>query len=157
MNAMQVAELWAGKAEPILPSVSLERTLAFWTGLGFSSGVWEDDEGYAWVFAGSDSSTGIHIDYNLAEDHNPFTFMGMAYLTVTDVDAIYEAVAASGVASEALDDEGLFRRSMQELREQWELGESLARYTRPINQSWGKRELALFDPDNNLIRIGSAI
>lgn len=156
MNAATIAELWAGKAEPILPSVSLARTLAFWTGLGFSSGL-EDDEGYAWVFVGNDSTTGIHIDYILAEDHDPFTFMGMAYLTVPNVDAVYEAVAASGAATEALDEEGLFRRSMQELREQWELGESLARYTRPINQSWGKRELALFDPDNNLIRIGSAI
>ena len=157
MDAVQVAELWAGKAEPILPSASLTRTLEFWTGLGFSTGLWEDDEGYAWVFPGNDSSAGIHIDYSLTEDHNPFLFMGMAYLTVADVDAVYEAVANAGVADEALDDQGMFRRSTRELRERWELGESLARYTRPINQSWGKRELALFDPDNNLIRIGAAI
>src|SRR5215216_2481607 len=103
MNAMQVAELWAGKAEPILPSTSLPRTLEFWTGLGFSSGVWKADDGYAWVFAGDDSATGIHIDYILTEDHNPFTFMGMAYLTVADVDAVYEAVVSAGVAQEALD------------------------------------------------------
>lgn len=157
MDAVQVAELWAGKADPILPSVSLNRTLGFWTGLGFSTGLWEDDEGYAWVFPGNDSNSGIHIDYSLTEDHNPFLFMGMAYLTVADVDAVYDAVASAGVADEALDDEGMFRRSTRELREQWELGESLARYTRPINQSWGKRELALFDPDNNLIRIGSSM
>lgn len=157
MDAVQVAELWAGKAEPILPSASLPRTLEFWTGLGFSTGVWEDDEGYAWVYPGSDARSGIHIDYNLSEDLDPFVSFGMAYLTVPDVDAIYETIAAAGVAFEALADDGLFRYSMRELREMWERGEPLARYTRPINQSWGKRELALFDPDNNIIRIGSAL
>jgi len=34
---------------------------------------------------------------------------------------------------------------------------SLARVSRPMRQPWGKREIALFDPDNNLIRIGSAV
>ena len=157
MDAVDVAKLWAGRSDPILPSVSLSRTLEFWTGLGFSSGVWEDDEGYAWVFPGVDSDGAIHIDYQLTEDHDPFLFMGMAYLTVPDVDAVYEAVASAGVAANALDEEGLFSKSMRELRELWEIGQSLARYTRPIDQSWGKRELALFDPDNNLIRIGSSI
>ena len=41
--------------------------------------------------------------------------------------------------------------------DQWQFGASLARVTRPIDQIWGKRELALFDPDNNLIRIGSVL
>jgi catechol 2,3-dioxygenase-like lactoylglutathione lyase family enzyme len=157
MDAVQVGELWAGKAEPILPSASLPRTLEFWKGLGFSTGVWEDDEGYAWVYPGDDATSGIHIDYNLSEDLDPFASFGMAYLTVPDVESIYRAVAAAGIAFEALDDDGLFRYNMRELREMWERGDSLARYTRPIDQSWGKRELALFDPDNNLIRIGSAL
>lgn len=157
MDAGQLATIWAGKAEPILPSASLQRTLEFWTGLGFSTGVWEDDEGYGWVYPGTEPNDGIRIDYNLSEDLDPFASFGMAYLTVADVDAVYDAVSTAGVAFAAIDDEGLFRYNMRELREKWELGESLARYTRPINQTWGKRELALFDPDNNLIRIGSAL
>ena len=157
MGAVRGAGLWDGKADPILPSSSLPRTLEFWAGLGFSTGVWEDDEGYAWVYPGDDATSGIHIDYNLSEDLDPFVSFGMAYLTVPDIDAIYSSVAAAGVGFEALADDGLFRYNMRELREMWERGESLARYTRPINQTWGKRELALFDPDNNLIRIGSVL
>ena len=157
MDAVQVGRLWTGKAEPILHSASLPRTLAFWTALGFSTAVWEDDEGYAWVYPGDDESHALHIDYNLSEDLDPFVSYGMTYVSVSDVDAIYAAVAAANVAFEALDDDGLFRFNLAELREKWKRGESLARYTRPINQSWGKRELAVFDPDNNLIRIGSAL
>ena len=157
MDAAQVTTIWAGKAEPILPSSSLPRTLEFWAGLGFSTGLWEDDEGYAWVFPGEDSAGGMHIDYTLNEDHDPFVGFGMSYLTVPDVDAVHRAIAAAGVAFDAIADDGLFRYSMMELRQMWERGDSLARFTRPINQTWGKRELALFDPDNNLIRIGSAL
>lgn len=157
MNAVQVPGPWAGKAEPILPSASLSRTLEFWTALGFSSGVWEDDEGYAWVYSGDDTTRGICIDYTLSEDLDPFVSYGMAYLTVPDVDAVYEAIIAAGVGFDALADDGLFRYNMVELRQRWITGEPLARYSRPIDQTWGKRELALFDPDNNLIRIGSTL
>ena len=154
MDAAQVATIWAGKAEPILPSSSLARTLEFWTGLGFATGLWEDDEGYAWVYPSVD---GIHIDYNLNEDHDPFTGFGMCYLTVPDVDAVHAAVIEADVAFDAIADDGLFRYSMLELRQMWQRGDSLARFTRPIDQVWGKRELALFDPDNNLIRVGSVL
>ena len=156
MNRTQVGQLWKGRAEPILPTASVERIVRFWGGLGFSTEVWEDDGGYAWVYPGADRE-GISIDYSLTDGLDPFTSAGMTYLTVPDADAVYAAIAATGMVPPALDDEGLPRRSTRELRGDWRSGRSLARMTRPIDQVWGKRELALFDPDNNLIRIGSPL
>jgi hypothetical protein len=156
MNDVQVAQLWAGRAEPILPTASIERTLEFWGGLGFTTRIWEDDEGYAWVYPG-DNRNGISIDYSLTDRHDPFTGASMTYLAVGDVQAIYEAITASGTVPQALDHDSLPLKSTAELRMQWQSGTSLARVTRPLDQVWGKRELALFDPDNNLIRIGSVL
>ena len=156
MTAGNVAAIWAGRAEPILPTASIPRIIAFWTALGFTTAVWPDDDGYAWVRPGS-ALSGISMDYTLSEDLDPFTSSGMAYLTVADVDAVYASIVASGVAFDAIADDGLVRYSTNELRERWRLGESIARVTRPIDQVWHKREIALFDPDNNLIRIGTAV
>jgi catechol 2,3-dioxygenase-like lactoylglutathione lyase family enzyme len=156
MNRVQVGQLWKGRAEPILPTASIERVTAFWTALGFSTEVWEDDGGYAWVYPGEDRA-GISIDYSLTDGLDPFTSAGMTYLSVPDADAVYAAILATGTVPPALDAEGLPVHSTRELRSLWRSGRSLARMTRPIDQVWGKRELALFDPDNNLIRIGSAL
>ena len=153
MNAGRVEQLWAGRAEPILPSTSIERTLHFWQSFGFDSEIWEDG-GYAWVFPGPD---GIRIDYSLSDGLDPFVSSGMAYLSVTDIDAVYASIIATGTVPQALDEEGLPVRSTRQLRSAWKSGESLARVTRPLDQTWNKRELALFDPDNNLIRVGSAL
>lgn len=155
MDAGRAAQIWAGKSDPILPSASLDRTLAFWAALGFTTATWPDDEGYAWVYPGT-SREGISLDYNLTEDLDPFVGAGMAYLTVPNVDDVYRAILDAGVLG-AIAKDGLARFTTRELQEQWESGGSLARVTRPIAQAWGKRELALFDPDNNLIRIGSAL
>ena len=153
MDAGQVSRAWAGRAEPILPTTSVERTLDFWGAFGFDSEIWEDG-GYAWVFPGPD---GIRIDYSLSDDLDPFASSGMAYLTVPDIDVVYEAIVASGSVPQAVGDDGLPVRTTQQLRSAWKAGESLARVTRPLDQVWNKRELALFDPDNNLIRIGSLL
>lgn len=155
MTAGQVAAIWAGYAEPILPTTSIPRIIEFWSALGFTTAVWPDDEGYAWVRPGP--AGGISMDYTLNEELDPFMHSGMAYLTVADVDAVHASIVASGVAFDAITDDGLFRYSMNELRERWRIGASIARVTRPIDQAWNKREIALFDPDNNLIRIGSSI
>ena len=156
MNRAQVGQLWKGRAEPILPTASIERITGFWAALGFSTAVWEDDGGYAWVYPGDDRG-GISIDYSLTDGLDPFTSAGMTYLSVPDADAVYAAILATATVPPALDDEGLPLRSTRELRADWRSGRSLARITRPIDQVWGKRELALFDPDNNLIRIGSEL
>jgi hypothetical protein len=63
----------------------------------------------------------------------------------------------TGTVPQALDDDGLPHLTAIQLRDEWQFGASLARVTKPIDQVWGKRELALFDPDNNLIRIGSVL
>jgi uncharacterized glyoxalase superfamily protein PhnB len=81
----------------------------------------------------------------------------MAYLTVPDIDAVFDSIMATGTVPQALDNDGLPRLTTRQLRDLWDIGASLARVTRPIDQVWGKRELALFDPDNNLIRIGSTL
>jgi len=153
MNAEHTERLWAGRAEPILPSTSIERTLDFWGSFGFESEIWEDG-GYAWVFPGAD---GIRIDYSLSDGLDPFVSSGMAYLSVPDIDAVYASIMATGSVPQALDDDGLPVRSTRQLRSAWKAGETLARVTRPLDQTWNKRELALFDPDNNLIRIGSLL
>jgi catechol 2,3-dioxygenase-like lactoylglutathione lyase family enzyme len=154
MDSQQAARIWSGKSDPILPSAALDRTLQFWAALGFTTETWSDDEGYAWVYPGT-SREGIYLDYNLTEDLDPFVSSGMAYLTVPNADEVYRAIREAGVP-DAIAEDGLPRLSTRELREQWVAGISLARVTRPIDQAWGKRELALFDPDNNLIRVGSA-
>lgn len=156
MTEGNVAEIWAGRAEPILLTASIPRIIEFWTALGFTTAVWPDDDGYAWVRPGP-AGSGISMDYNLQEEHDPFMHSGMVYLTVADVDAVYASIMESGVAFDAIADDGLFRYSMNELRARWRNGEPLARVTRPINQVWNKREIALFDPDNNLIRIGTPL
>jgi len=76
---------------------------------------------------------------------------------VPDIDAVYASIMATGSVPQALDDDGLPVRSTRQLRSAWKAGETLARVTRPLDQTWNKRELALFDPDNNLIRIGSLL
>lgn len=155
MTAGDVATIWAGYAEPILSTASIPRIIEFWSALGFTTAVWPDDDGYAWVRPGA--AGGISMDYNLNEEHDPFMQSGMVYLTVADVDAVHASILASGAAFDAIADDGLFVYSMSDLRERWRLGEPLARVTRPLDQVWNKREIALFDPDNNLIRIGSPI
>jgi catechol 2,3-dioxygenase-like lactoylglutathione lyase family enzyme len=156
MTPADIEQLWAGRAEPILPTSSIERIGSFWRALGFGVEVWPDDDGYIVVRPGL-AGNGLSIDYNLTEDHDPFNNFSMVYVTVADVDAVHESILAAGVAFDAIADDGLFRYSMHELRERAHDGQSLARVTRPMRQPWGKREIALFDPDNNLIRIGSAL
>ena len=156
MNAGRIAQLWAGRADPILPTASIERTVEFWDTLGFTTAIWDDDGGYAWVYPG-DSRDGISIDYSLSDGLDPFVSAGMAYLTVTDADAVYESIVATGIVPQALGGDGFPLRTTGELHAPWKTGESLARITRPLDQIWNKREFALFDPDNNLIRIGSAL
>ena len=155
MTAVDVAALWAGRADPILPTASIPRIVEFWSALGFTTAIWPDDDGYAWVRPGPVG--GISMDYTLNEELDPFMHSGMAYLTVPDVDAVHASIMATGVVFDSISDDGLFRYSMNDLRERWSLGLSIARVTRPIDQVWNKREIALFDPDNNLIRIGSPI
>ncbi len=156
MDAGHVGQLWAGRAEPILPTASIERTVDFWAALGFTTAVWEDDEGYAWVYPG-ETRDGISIDYSLTDGLDPFTSASMAYLTVPDADAVYESIVASGIVPQALGDDGLPARTTRQLQAAWKAGASLARVTRPLDHVWNKREFALFDPDNNLIRIGSVL
>ena len=156
MNAGRIAQLWAGRADPILPTASIERTVEFWDTLGFTTAIWDDDGGYAWVYPG-DSRDGISIDYSLCDGLDPFVSAGMAYLTVPDADAVYESIVATGIVPQALGGDGFPLRTTGELHAAWKAGESLARITRPLDQTWNKREFALFDPDNNLIRIGSAL
>ena len=119
MNAGRIAQLWAGRADPILPTASIERTVEFWGTLGFTTAIWEDDGGYAWVYPG-DTRDGISIDYSLSDGLDPFVSAGMAYVTVPDADAVYESILATGIVPLALGDDGLPVRTTSELRAAWE-------------------------------------
>ena len=146
---------WAGRMEPVFATTAMDRTLAFWHALGFSSEVWEDGD-FAIVRSGP-RGAGLAIAYSVDEDFDPFGQFSTVYLTVADAALTHARVVASGVVLDAITDEGLFRYSLAELRERRAHGFPIARVTRLLDQEWGRREFALFDPDNNLVRVGSPI
>lgn len=132
---------WRGAAVPILPVADLQRSIAFYRGIGFD--VTRSPDGpYAFVRAG-----GMELHLSETEAFDPFVHAGMAYLTVADVDAIRAGLAVEDAATLDRD----------RLRQRWERGEPLTRATAVRQEPWGMRECSLLDPDNNLLRIGSPV
>ncbi len=144
-----------GFATPILPVADMSRTVDFWQGLGFLVVLFRDG-GYGFATSSGDMRD-VMLHFSLTEDLDPFVAAGMAYVNVSDVDAVHEAVMATGLVEQALDVDGVPRFSTLDLRERWDRRISLARATKPWDQPWNMREFALWDPDNNLIRIGQNI
>jgi DNA-binding MarR family transcriptional regulator len=136
-----------GTATPILPSHDVALTTAFFTALGFTLCA-GSDEGYAMLERGA-----IELHFTHQPGVDPFSGAGSAYLQVADSGALYREFAAAGAAapwepdlSEAL------------LRERWAGERNVARLgAPPENKPWRMREFALFDPSNNLLRIGTPV
>ncbi len=112
---------------PILPARNLSETLAFWRRLGFACEL--DHPDYLIV-----ERDGVELHFFLSPDHDPTTCDAGAYLRLTDLVALDAEWGALG-----LPDAGI------------------PRLIRVADKPWGMRELAVIDPDGNLIRAGSAL
>ena len=112
---------------PILPSRDLAATLAFWGRLGFAGAL--DHPDYLIV-----ERDGVELHFFLSPDRDPATCDAGAYLRLTDPVALDAEWGALG-----LPDAGI------------------PRLIRVANKPWGMRELAVIDPDGNLIRLGAEL
>jgi DNA-binding MarR family transcriptional regulator len=135
------------RAVPILPTHDAARTAAFFRHLGFVRERGSDD-GYQMF-----ERDGIELHYTLVPDVDPFTTAGVTYISVPDVDAIYDELVAAGVPGPF----GEGHDATAALRARWTETRDLSRVGPPADKPWRVRELALADPTNNLLRIGQPI
>jgi DNA-binding MarR family transcriptional regulator len=150
---LTAAELPA-RGVPILPTHDARATRACLEPLGFEVLAGSDD-GYLMLRCG-----GLELHYQHEDDVDPFATAGAAFAWVPDVDAFHERARASSAVRDGLlhllpaepepSDEA-------QLRARWAAERSIARIGAPEDKPWRVRELALFDPTNNLLRIGHPI
>ncbi len=110
---------------PILPSRDLAATQAFWAALGFACTGEYPD----YLILARD---GVELHFFRWPDHDPVTCYAGAYLRLTDaaaIDAEWGALALPATG--------------------------IPRLIRVEDKPWGMRELAVIDPDGNLIRLGT--
>jgi catechol 2,3-dioxygenase-like lactoylglutathione lyase family enzyme len=115
------------KLSPILPARDIGAAEVFWQRLGFVT-VYDDEDYLLMKREGAE----VHFFHHprldpAANDHG-------AYLRPSDIDALDREWAALG-----LPDRGI------------------PRLVRAEDKPWGMRELALVDPDGNLVRAGQEI
>jgi catechol 2,3-dioxygenase-like lactoylglutathione lyase family enzyme len=116
------------KLSPILPTRDVEACEAFWRRLGFHT-IYKDPEGYLLM-----KREGAEVHFWLNRDLDPTRNDAGAYLRPSDIGA---------------------------LNAEWlELGlpeAGIPRFVAVEAKPWGMRELALVDPDGNLVRAGQEI
>lgn len=116
------------KLSPILPSRDLAATEVFWTRLGFVTVYLEPAEYLLMKREGAEVHFFAHAGLNPARnDHG-------AYLRPADIRALHAEWSALG-----LPDRGI------------------PRYVALEEKPWGMAELALIDPDGNLVRAGQEL
>lgn len=113
---------------PCLPSRDLRRTASFFGGIGFKTVLIDDGGGYLII-----RKDWVEIHFYPEPELDPLTTAQSCYIRLRDVDAAVTSFAGTIP------------------------GEGFPRIDMPRNREWGLREAYLFDPDNNLIRIGSPI
>ena len=116
-------------AIPILPSRSIEATVAFYKRLGFEGGAHEFNTSYAILHRGA-----IELHFFSHEDLVPAGSSAGCYLRVLDVESFYSDCLSGNLPSHGIP-------RMDELED----------------KPWGLREFAIIDPDGNLLRIGQVI
>lgn len=116
-------------AIPILPSRSIDATVAFYKALGFAGGAHDFDHSYAVMRRGS-----AEIHFFTHKELVPAESSAGCYIRVQDVDSVYSAFAAA-----QLPKNGIPRMDILE------------------DKPWGLREFAIVDADGNLLRIGQLI
>jgi catechol 2,3-dioxygenase-like lactoylglutathione lyase family enzyme len=112
-------------AIPILPSRSLNDTLAFYQRLGFDGKIHARGD-YAILTRGT-----VELHFFIHRELRPAESSAGCYIRVSDVDTIYRAFASAKLPAK-----GIPRQ------------DTLA------DKPWAMREFAIVDPDGNLIRIG---
>jgi DNA-binding MarR family transcriptional regulator len=139
---------------PILPTHDARVTRACLEPLGFDASPGSDD-GYLMLHRG-----GLELHYQRDASVDPFTTAGAAFAWVPDVDAFHRrALASSAVRDGVLHvlAPGAGGGDAADLRIRWRDERNVARLGPPEDKPWRVRELALFDPTNNLLRIGHPI
>ena len=116
-------------AIPILPSRSVNDTLAFYRRLGFDGKIFGAPYLYAILTRGT-----VELHFFTHEELCPAESSAGCYIRVSDVESIYRAYALA-----ELPQRGIPRQ------------DALA------DKPWGMREFAIVDPDGNLIRIGQTL
>lgn len=114
---------------PILPSKSIDDTVAFYRQLGFEGGAHPHDTKYAMLRRGS-----IELHFFAHKELVPAESYAGCYVRVTDVESIFQQFSEA-----ALPKAGIPR--MEKLE----------------NKPWGLREFAVVDLNGSLIRIGQII
>lgn len=114
-------------AIPILPSRSLEQTLAFYGRLGFEGEI--VGEAYAIFTRGP-----LELHFFLHTGLTPADSFAGCYLRVADVDSLYAAMCAVGLPARGI-----------------------PRIDRLEDKPWGMREFAVIDEDGNLLRVGQEL
>ena len=116
-------------AIPILPSHSIEATVAFYRRLGFGGGAHAYDSAYAILVRGT-----IELHFFKHQDLVPAESSAGCYLRVLDVEKIYRDCLSGNLP-----------------------GTGIPRITALDDKPWGLREFAIIDPDGNLLRVGQVI
>ncbi len=116
-------------AIPILPSRSVNDTLAFYRRLGFDGTVSAFPYSYAILRRGA-----VELHFFTYEELKPAESNAGCYLRVADVEAVHAAFAAAHLPAKGI-----------------------PRMDPLANKPWGMREFAVVDPDGNLIRIGQPL
>ena len=113
-------------AIPILPSRSVNDTLAFFRRLGFDGKICGDGDSYAILRRGT-----VELHFFTHEELRPAESSAGCYIRVSDVESTYQAFALAEMPRK-----GIPRQDALE------------------DKPWGMREFAIVDPDGNLLRIG---
>ena len=114
----------------IFPCKDLDRTLEFYTSLGFDlQGRW-DDHGYL-IF----QKDAVEIHFASDPGHIAEKANVAAYIRTDDVDTWSDQLAKLGI---------------------WR-NEGFPRFGAAEDRSWGMREMHILDPDGHLLRVGQFI
>lgn len=116
------------KLSPILPTRDVAAAEAFWQRLGFETD-YRDPDSYLLM-----SRDGAEIHFWLNPALDPARNDAGAYLRPSDIRALHAEWSALGLP-----------------------GEGIPRYVALEDKPWGMAELALIDPDGNLIRAGQEL
>ena len=142
------------RAVPILPTHDTAVTRECLGAFGFAVRPGSDD-GYVML-----ERRGLELHYRHTADVDPFRAASSAFVSIPDVDAFHREVLASrAVTSGALVvlEAGDGAGDPVALRARWARERSVARMGPPEDKPWRVRELALFDPTGNLLRVGHPI
>ena len=111
----------------ILPCADMDRTVEFYTRLGFELlGGWDTFGGYL-IF----KKDAVEMHFAHDANHQAKSSDHAAYIRTDDVDGWSKEVAALN-----LGDEGF------------------PRFGPAVDRDWGMREMVIFDPDGHLLRVG---